>query len=266
MWANIYFRTQAAPTVIGISGAVHKKYKTHGEAWEAFNKAGREGKVRAIQVDPQPGDFGEPAPISAATFLSVVPDNHRQWDFHQDEQYLQSASPACAAGSPTRHPAIPPMRRTSQRDRTANSTTNDVTWPIRREPGAASRNTSSPVSAHNFDLGNSIGAGPLRRATSEYHGNSGQPLRTMSGSGSPSPFSSPSSRPVGRSRVYEHADRTKNTGKPQSMWPFDTQNPGRVTGRRHLRDCCSHVQTTSGPFSSVGYTSNDRLSSTKHPG
>ncbi|KAI9463695.1 hypothetical protein BJY52DRAFT_1253152 [Lactarius psammicola] len=196
---------QAASTVIGISGAVHKKYKTHSEACEAFNRAGREGKVRAIPVDPQPGDFGEPDPISAATFLSVVPDNHRQRNFHEGAQDLQSALPACAAGCSTCHPTTPPVRRSSQRDRTANSTTNDVTWPIRREPGDASRYTSSPVSAPNIDLGNSIGVGELRRTTSEYHGNSGQPLRTPSGSGSPSPLSL-LSRPAGRSRVYEHAD------------------------------------------------------------
>jgi hypothetical protein len=84
----------------------------------------------------------------------------------------------------------------------------DVTWQVRRESGNASRNTSSPVSAHsNVDLVASIGAGPLRRITSEYRGNSRQPLRTMlgygDGSGSPSTLSSPS-RSAGR--VYEHAD------------------------------------------------------------
>ncbi|KAH9016220.1 hypothetical protein EDB84DRAFT_746553 [Lactarius hengduanensis] len=104
----------------------------------------------------------------------------------------------------TTDPATPRrrVRRSSQQDRTANSTTNDVTWPTHGDPENASRNTSSPVSA--VDLVTSIGVGPLRRSTSEYHGNSGQPLRTMTSSGSSHSLSSPSS-PVGPSRVYEHA-------------------------------------------------------------
>ncbi|KAH8994082.1 hypothetical protein EDB92DRAFT_1852630 [Lactarius akahatsu] len=106
------------------------------------------------------------------------------------------------------------VRRSSQQDRTANSTTNDVTWPTHRDPENASRNTSSPVSA--VDLVTSIGVGPLRRTTSEYHGNSGQPLRTMTSSGSCHSLSSPSSS-VGPSRVYEHAGfprRGFSTGRP----------------------------------------------------
>ncbi|KAH9054248.1 hypothetical protein EDB87DRAFT_1647310 [Lactarius vividus] len=145
---------QAAPTVIGISGAIHRKYNTEREAWEAFDIAVCEGRVRTITTDP---------------------------------------------ATPRRR-----VRRSSQQDRTANSTTNDVSWPTHRDPENASRNTSSPVSANNFDPVTSIGVGPLRRTTSEYHGNSGQPLRTMSNSGTSS-LLSPSS-PVGPSRVYEHAD------------------------------------------------------------
>ncbi|KAI9442282.1 hypothetical protein H4582DRAFT_1927551 [Lactarius indigo] len=145
---------QAAPTVIGISGAIHRKYNTRREAWEAFDTAEREGMVRTIITDP---------------------------------------------ATPNRR-----VRRSSQQNRTANSTTNDVTWPTRRDPGNASRNTSPSVSAQNVDPVISIGVGPLRRATSEYHGNSGQPLRTMSSPGNPHSLSSPSS-PAGPSRVYEHA-------------------------------------------------------------
>lgn len=222
--------SQAAPTVIEISGAIHKKYKTYREAWEAFDRAGREGRVRAIQVDPQPNDFGAPAPISAAPSLSVVPDYHRQRDLHQNLQYPQNAPPACAAGCSARQPATRPVRRSSQPNRSADSATNDVTWQIRRESGSASRNTSSPISAHNVDLVTSIGAGPLRRTTSEYHGNSRQPLRTMSGyidsSGSPSSLSSPS-RSAGRSRVYEHADLP--SGDFSSWQGEHRQNNGQGT-------------------------------------
>ncbi|KAH9176498.1 hypothetical protein EDB89DRAFT_1902838 [Lactarius sanguifluus] len=113
---------QAGPTVTGISGAIHRKYNTEREAWEAFDIAVCDGKTPQLRVD---GD----------------PEN-------------------------------------------------------------ASRNTSSPVSA--VDLVTSIGVDPLRRTTSEYHGNSGQPLRTMTSSGSSHSVSSPSS-PVGPGRVYEHA-------------------------------------------------------------
>jgi Caulimovirus viroplasmin len=47
-------RTQAALRVIEITGAIYKKYKTYPEALEAFKNAERDGKVRAIQVDPEP--------------------------------------------------------------------------------------------------------------------------------------------------------------------------------------------------------------------
>ncbi|KAH8992776.1 hypothetical protein EDB86DRAFT_2930844 [Lactarius hatsudake] len=143
---------QAGPTVTGISGAIHRKYNTEREAWEAFDIAVCDGKVRMISTDP---------------------------------------------ATPRRR-----VRRSSQQHRTADSTTNDVTWPTHRDPENASGNTSSPVSA--VDLVTSIGVGPLRRTTSEYHGNSGQPLRTMTSSGSSHSLSSPSS-PAGPSRVYEHA-------------------------------------------------------------
>ncbi|KAH9007953.1 hypothetical protein EDB83DRAFT_2459495 [Lactarius deliciosus] len=155
---------QAGPTVTGISGAIHRKYNTEREAWEAFDIAVCDGKVRMITTDP---------------------------------------------ATPRRR-----VRRSSQQDRTANSTTNDVTWPTHRDAENVSRNTSSPVSA--VDLVTSIGVGPLRRTTSEYHGNSEQPLRTMTSSGSSHSLSSPSS-PAGPSRVYEHAGfprRGFSTGWP----------------------------------------------------
>ena len=47
-------RTQAAPKVIEISGAIHKKFRTLREAYEAYNKAAREGALRVVQVDPVP--------------------------------------------------------------------------------------------------------------------------------------------------------------------------------------------------------------------
>ncbi|KAI0276582.1 hypothetical protein BGY98DRAFT_1177646 [Russula aff. rugulosa BPL654] len=46
--------TQAALRVSEISGAIFKKYKTYPDALEAFNNAARDGKIRAIQVDPEP--------------------------------------------------------------------------------------------------------------------------------------------------------------------------------------------------------------------
>jgi len=33
--------------------AIHKKYKMHAEAQDAFDRAMREGMVRAVQVDPE---------------------------------------------------------------------------------------------------------------------------------------------------------------------------------------------------------------------
>ena len=38
-----------------ISGAIHKKFRTLREAWEAYNKAAREGALRVVRVDPEPG-------------------------------------------------------------------------------------------------------------------------------------------------------------------------------------------------------------------
>ena len=169
--------------------------------------------MRAIEVDPQPDDFGGPAPISAATSLSIVPGCHLQRGSYQNAQCHQNAPPAsgCSAG----HSASQPVRQASQLDRTPNPTTNDIAWQRRRKPRNLSRNTSSPVSSHNVDLVASIGVGPLRRTTSEYDGNSRQPLRMMSGHvdsvGSPSSLSSPS-RPSGRSPAHEHVEF------PSSSW------------------------------------------------
>src|SRR6266849_7234172 len=47
-------RTQAALRVSEISGAIFKKYKTYPDALEASNNAARDGKVRAVQLDPEP--------------------------------------------------------------------------------------------------------------------------------------------------------------------------------------------------------------------
>ena len=41
-----------APTVLGVPGAIHKKFKTHAEAWAAFNQATHEGTVRKVRIDP----------------------------------------------------------------------------------------------------------------------------------------------------------------------------------------------------------------------
>jgi hypothetical protein len=41
-----------APKVTGIPGAIHKKFKTHAEAWAAFNRATHEDTVREIPIDP----------------------------------------------------------------------------------------------------------------------------------------------------------------------------------------------------------------------
>src|SRR6266850_2039276 len=46
-------RTQVAPKVCEISGAIHKKFKTRTEALEAFNRARREGTVRAVPIEPE---------------------------------------------------------------------------------------------------------------------------------------------------------------------------------------------------------------------
>lgn len=40
------------PKVIRVPGAIHKKYKTHAEAWAAFNRAMHEGTVREVRIDP----------------------------------------------------------------------------------------------------------------------------------------------------------------------------------------------------------------------
>lgn len=46
-------RSQVGPKVSGISGSIHKKFKTRAEAWRAFNRATHEGAVRAVRVDPE---------------------------------------------------------------------------------------------------------------------------------------------------------------------------------------------------------------------
>lgn len=46
--------TQAALRVNEISGAIFKKYNTYPDALDAFNNAARDGKVRAVQLDPEP--------------------------------------------------------------------------------------------------------------------------------------------------------------------------------------------------------------------
>jgi hypothetical protein len=192
---------------------VHKKYKTRREAWEAFDRAAREGEVRAIEVDPPPDDFGGPGPISAATSLSIVPGCHLQRDSHQNAQCHQNAP--LASGCSTRHSATRLGPQSSQLGRMANSTTNDVTWQRRRNTGNGARNTSSPLSSKNVDLVTSIGVGPLRRTSPEHDGYSKDPLRTMLGyvdsSGSSSSSSSPS-RPAGCIQGHEHVDL------PSSSW------------------------------------------------
>ena len=45
-------RSLVAPKVIGVPGAIHKKYKTHAEAREAFDRAVRERTVRRVPEDP----------------------------------------------------------------------------------------------------------------------------------------------------------------------------------------------------------------------
>ncbi len=107
--ANIYFRSQAAPNVIEVSGAIHKKYKSSREAWEAYHTAAREGRVRAVEVDTQPVDFGAFASTSAATFLSVAPDNDRKRDSHPSARYPQTPPPACEAGCSSTQPATLPV-------------------------------------------------------------------------------------------------------------------------------------------------------------
>jgi hypothetical protein len=60
-------RTQVAPKVSEISGAIHKKFKTHAEAWDAFHRAAREGTIRVVQVEPE----SDTVSLSG----SVAPDN-----------------------------------------------------------------------------------------------------------------------------------------------------------------------------------------------
>jgi hypothetical protein len=188
--------------------------------------------VRAIEVDPPGDDFGGPAPLSAATSLSIIPGCHPQRDCCQNTQYHQNSPPASICS--THHSAARPARQVSQLDRTANPTTNDIAWPRRRKSGNPSKNTSSPDSSLNVDLVTSIGVGPLRRTMSQYDGNSGQPLRTMSGyvdgyvDSSESSLSSPS-RPASRSQVREHVELLSGSWQSEN-WLYNVQDTAALPG------------------------------------
>lgn len=66
-------RTQVAPKVCEIAGAIHKKFKTRAEALEAFNRARREGTVRAVPVEPDTASLSD-----ASSQRYVARDNCRR--------------------------------------------------------------------------------------------------------------------------------------------------------------------------------------------
>jgi hypothetical protein len=71
-------RTQVAPKVSEISGAIHKKFKTHAEAWDAFHRAVREGTIRVVQVEPESD--------TESLSDSVAPDNCQRFR-HQNRAH-----------------------------------------------------------------------------------------------------------------------------------------------------------------------------------
>jgi len=76
-------RSQVGPKVSGISGSIHKKFKTRAEAWKAFNRATREGTVRAVRVDPE----SDTASSSDSSILPrVARDNRRPFRLQQRTQ------------------------------------------------------------------------------------------------------------------------------------------------------------------------------------
>jgi hypothetical protein len=128
-------RAQVAPKVSEISGAIHKKYKTRAEAREAYNKARREGTVRAVPVDPA----SDTASLSDSSFLSVARVNcqrSRQQNCTQGTQFHERPHEREIVGRPIQ--ASRPAARSQhhfQRKRAAGGSTHpNVMSPTRAGP------------------------------------------------------------------------------------------------------------------------------------
>ncbi|KAI9458549.1 hypothetical protein F5148DRAFT_319694 [Russula earlei] len=97
-------RTQVAPKVSEISGAIHKKFKTYAEAWEAFNRAAREGSVRVVRLDPEP------------EVASLAPAHHCT----EETGLSREAYNRCTIARPTPRPVTVLQRRFPRNDAPTN--------------------------------------------------------------------------------------------------------------------------------------------------
>ncbi|KAI0256034.1 hypothetical protein BJV78DRAFT_1168742 [Lactifluus subvellereus] len=120
--------TQAAPKVNEISGAIHKKFKTHAEAWDAFNMAEREGAVRAVRVEPD-----AVATVSAPLSRISLPRDGRQRPRPQEPRVSQEALGEYAVAQSTG-----PVTRLGRHSR--RNSNGSGSRPTRR--GQTSRNVS----------------------------------------------------------------------------------------------------------------------------
>jgi hypothetical protein len=126
-------RTQAAPKVSEIAGAIHKRFKTRTEALEAFNRARREGTVRAVPVEPE-SDTASSSDSSSQ--LSVARDNCQR--FPRNELPLERE--IVGRPRPAPRPATRLERYFQRKRASASSTHADILSPTHEGPsGSAER-------------------------------------------------------------------------------------------------------------------------------
>jgi hypothetical protein len=133
-------RTQAAPKVSNISGAIHKKYKTRVEAREAFERARQQGTVRAVPGDPESDTVSSSSDPSVQ--LPVVQDNRQRFRQQSRTQTMQISrnEPPSERKTVERPASVAPRRATRlqhylQRKRAAaSSTLADIMSPTHAGP------------------------------------------------------------------------------------------------------------------------------------
>ncbi|KAI0305642.1 hypothetical protein B0F90DRAFT_1086695 [Multifurca ochricompacta] len=155
--------SQAAPKVSEISGAIHKKFKTYAEAREAFDKAEREGEVRAIQVDLAYDAKPSPSYLPSQVLLSTAADNRRHSRFQ-----VHAQNPRLSQEGPHNHTPMQSARysdarlgRHFHRNPTSNVTGTDIVHP--------SRNVSCSNPSHDTGFVEAIGVELETHCMSEPH-------------------------------------------------------------------------------------------------
>jgi len=241
-WANDpSTRTQVAPKVSEISGAIHKKFKTRAEALEAFNRATREGTVRAVPVD-QESDVASLASSRTSSPLPVARDNYRRLrprHYPQQGQFRRAASHGHAIAQPRPHPA-PRLGRSFRSN------------PTRRS--ATMSNILSPTQAGPSNLADttrrvSVGAEPR-----EHEEQSDQGSRTRSDYvDGPERSASPSSRFVDYIRAPSPLG-PHNRGS-EWWWESHQRSVGALQGSSGVDDRTSIPRGQASPMSTSTETS-----------